>query len=107
MLVALLLAAWGVAQVPATLSPDLTTWKLVLVIQAVPYACALLVSLTSALSLPAWLVGTRYRGTAELARAASGLPAPIADQIGGNSASGGAEPAFISGSLSSRSIANV
>ncbi len=61
MLAALLLAAWGVAGIPITSSPDLETWKVVLAIQAVPYACSLLVSLASALSLPAWLVGTRYR----------------------------------------------
>ena len=163
MLVALLLAAWGVANMETTASPDLTTWLVVLAIQAVPYACALIVSLASALSLPAWLVGTRFRmvggspvavttavadgarRAAEAATAttpasarelplepakgagapASGLQPALApavaaamaaavmgggasvDQIGGNNSLGGADPAFISGSLSNRSIGNV
>jgi exo-beta-1,3-glucanase (GH17 family)/cellulose synthase/poly-beta-1,6-N-acetylglucosamine synthase-like glycosyltransferase len=156
MLVALMLAAWGVSRAVTMASPDLTTWVVVLSIQAVPYACALLVSLASALSLPSWLVGTRYRqvggapvsvvtavsegaslpapgGEAEPAMAESGggaaaagaslqpalAPAAAAamaaalvggapvDQIGGNSSLGGADPTFISGSLSNRSIGNV
>jgi hypothetical protein len=61
MLAALVLAACGVSQIPVTAGPDLTTWMVVLLIQAVPYACSLLVSLASALSLPAWLVGTTFR----------------------------------------------
>jgi hypothetical protein len=73
MLVALLLAAWGVSQMEITASPDLTTWIVVLAIQSVPYGCALLVSLASALSLPARLVGTRYRaGRGALAARATG-----------------------------------
>jgi hypothetical protein len=63
MLVALLLAAGAVARMPVTASPDLTTWIVVLCIQAIPYGCALLVSLASALSLPARLVGVTYRGS--------------------------------------------
>jgi exo-beta-1,3-glucanase (GH17 family)/cellulose synthase/poly-beta-1,6-N-acetylglucosamine synthase-like glycosyltransferase len=110
MLVALMLATWGVSQMKTIASPDLTTWMVVLTIQAVPYACALLVSLASALSLPAWLVGTRYRETggapASVVTAAALVGAP-ADQIGGNNSAGGAEPTFISGSLSNRSIGNV
>jgi hypothetical protein len=47
---------------PVTASPDLTTWIVVLCIQAVPYGCALLVSLASALRLPARLIGVKYRG---------------------------------------------
>ncbi|MCU0758955.1 MAG: glycosyltransferase [Steroidobacteraceae bacterium] len=168
MFVALLLAAWGVSGIPITTSPDLKTWVVVLGIQAVPYACSLLVSLASALTLPAWLVGTTYRepDAATVADAGTTVPAvapsaaavaegsaaveslvavpastaPVAgpgpasalapasqpalapaaaaavavamvgvgaDQIGGNSALGGGDPAFISGSLSSRSIGNV
>jgi exo-beta-1,3-glucanase (GH17 family)/cellulose synthase/poly-beta-1,6-N-acetylglucosamine synthase-like glycosyltransferase len=61
MLVALLLAAWAVAHVPITDSPDLRTWVIVLAVQAIPYACSLLVSLASALRLPASLIGTDYR----------------------------------------------
>ncbi|MCP5327131.1 MAG: glycosyltransferase [Sinobacteraceae bacterium] len=70
MLVALLLATWGVARIPITSSPDLETWKIVLAIQAVPYGCSLLVSLVSALSLPSWLVGTTYREPRATAAAA-------------------------------------
>jgi hypothetical protein len=155
MLVALMLAAFGVSQMETTASPDLTTWIVVLGIQAVPYACALIVSMASALSLPSWLVGTTYRAVggsagavttavAEASRqAAEPVAAPAADpaaatgasasslqpalapaaavvmaaaavggvlsadQIGGNNSLGGADPAFISGSLSKRSIGNV
>jgi len=157
MLVALMLAAWGVYHMETTASPDLTTWLVVLAIQAVPYGCALLVSIASALSLPAWLVGTQYRAVGGAAKVVTtavaqvsrqdALPADVpvteiapagvasgssqpalataaaaamaaavvagvgagtgVDQIGGNSALGGAAPAFISGSLSSRSIGNV
>ena len=160
MLVALLLASFGVSQIPITTSPDLKTWVVVLAIQAVPYACSLLVSLASALSLPGWLVGTSYRepdaatvasasvtvtpvdagalaaaapaadeaaatANAPSAGAAGSQPALApaaaaavaaavvagagggADQIGGNNAAGGAEPTFISGSLSNRSTLNV
>lgn len=68
MLVALVLAAFGLTHywtitphlalgVPEELKgPDVTAWVAVLLIQAVPYAAALVVSLISALSLPArWL----------------------------------------------------
>jgi hypothetical protein len=72
MVVALLLAAAAVAHVSTTDSPDLRTWLLVLSIQAVPYACALLVSLASALGLPARWIGTRYRG----APASAAIPPP-------------------------------
>jgi exo-beta-1,3-glucanase (GH17 family) len=72
MVVALLLAAAAVAHVSTTDSPDLRTWLLVLSIQAVPYACALLVSLASALGLPARWIGTRYRG----ASAGAAIPPP-------------------------------
>jgi hypothetical protein len=61
MLVALILAAFGVATMPSTASPDLTIWIVVLGIQAIPYACALFVSLVSALALPASLVGCDYQ----------------------------------------------
>ncbi len=61
MLVALVLAAVTVAGIPAMDSPDLSTWILVLGIQAVPYGCALLVSLVSAVRAPARWIGTRFR----------------------------------------------
>lgn len=64
MCVALLLAAAAVAVIPTADGPDRATWVLVLSVQAVPYACALLVSLASALDLPSRLVGTTYRGPA-------------------------------------------
>lgn len=52
--------------------PDLSIWVAVLMIQSIPYAAALLVSLLSALDLPArWLgsaPGTRESGSSRLAR---------------------------------------
>jgi hypothetical protein len=57
MTAALLLAAWGVSSVDQMGSPDLAVWVLVLVIQSVPYLAAILMSLVSALPLPARLVG--------------------------------------------------
>jgi hypothetical protein len=66
MMIGLLLAAWAVGQTPVTASPDLTTWVVVLCIQAIPYGCALLVSLASALRLPARLIGVTYRVSKEL-----------------------------------------
>ena len=53
MLCALLAAATGVALSPGVASPDRTAWVLVLCVQALPYLCASLVSLASALSLSA------------------------------------------------------
>ena len=41
--------------------PDRLAWVIVLVIQSVPYASSLIVSLASAFPLPARLLGTRYR----------------------------------------------
>ncbi len=68
MFVALLLAAVAVAQSPVVSSPDRTAWVVVLCVQALPYLCALLVSLASALPLPAhWVRGRRGgQGGAEL-----------------------------------------
>ena len=116
MLVALALAAFSISRTPAMDSPDLTTWILVLSIQAIPYACSLLVSLASALQLPARWIGIDYRET-ELRSEPDAVVATVsvstsvsaagADQITGNNDSGGAEPAFISGSRSSFSIGNV
>jgi hypothetical protein len=48
-------------------------WVIVLIVQSVPYASALIVSLTSAFPLPARLLGTRYRPLRSPAR-----PAPVA-----------------------------
>jgi cellulose synthase/poly-beta-1,6-N-acetylglucosamine synthase-like glycosyltransferase len=57
MLIALLIAALGLTRLPEELQgPDTSVWVAVLLIQAVPYGAAVLVSLVSALSLPArWL----------------------------------------------------
>ena len=57
MLLAMLTAAWGLTRLPEELKgPDVSVWVAVLLIQAVPYGEAVLVSLISALSLPArWL----------------------------------------------------
>jgi len=57
MLLAMLAAAWGLTRLPEELKgPDVSVWVAVLLIQAVPYGAAVLVSLISALSLPArWL----------------------------------------------------
>jgi hypothetical protein len=47
----------GLTRLPEEMKgPDVSVWVAVLLIQAVPYAAAVLVSLVSALSLPArWL----------------------------------------------------
>ena len=63
MMVGLLLSAWAVARgsTPQNAGPDRMAWVIVLIIQSVPYASALIVSLASAFPLPASLLGTRYR----------------------------------------------
>ena len=57
MTIALLLAAWGVSEIDLMGSPDLAVWIIVLIIQTVPYLAAIVMSLVSALPLPASLVG--------------------------------------------------
>jgi exo-beta-1,3-glucanase (GH17 family)/cellulose synthase/poly-beta-1,6-N-acetylglucosamine synthase-like glycosyltransferase len=53
-------SALGVRAVPREVaSPDLTVWLAALLIQSIPYAAALLVSLASAFQLPASLLGPR------------------------------------------------
>src|SRR5438067_482814 len=69
MMLGLTLSAWGVACAPeaagldrvALAGPDRLAWIVVLLVQSVPYACSLLVSLSSAFPLPARLLGTHYR----------------------------------------------
>jgi len=69
MMLGLLLSAWGVAHAPqaagldrvALAGPDRLAWIVVLLVQSVPYASSLLVSLSSAFPLPAGLLGTHYR----------------------------------------------
>jgi hypothetical protein len=46
---------------PAVASPDRTAWIAVLLVQSLPYLCALLMSLISALPLPASWIGTAMR----------------------------------------------
>jgi cellulose synthase/poly-beta-1,6-N-acetylglucosamine synthase-like glycosyltransferase len=58
MTIALLLAAWGVSAIDLMGSPDLSIWILVLLVQTVPYLAAIIMSLVSALPLPAKLIGT-------------------------------------------------
>jgi exo-beta-1,3-glucanase (GH17 family)/cellulose synthase/poly-beta-1,6-N-acetylglucosamine synthase-like glycosyltransferase len=59
------LSAWGVSHSTTyqTRGPDRVAWVVVLLIQSVPYASSLLVSLASAFPLPAKLLGRGYRST--------------------------------------------
>jgi exo-beta-1,3-glucanase (GH17 family)/cellulose synthase/poly-beta-1,6-N-acetylglucosamine synthase-like glycosyltransferase len=69
MLIAMLIAAWGLTRLPAELKgPDVSVWVAVLLIQAVPYAAAVLVSLVSASSLPARWLGEVRAETRPVAR---------------------------------------
>jgi hypothetical protein len=67
MMFGLTLSAWAVAHSGQTAGPDRLAWGpdrlawvVVLLVQSVPYACSLLVSLASAFPLPARLLGTSY-----------------------------------------------
>ncbi|MBV8909882.1 MAG: glycosyltransferase, partial [Gammaproteobacteria bacterium] len=77
MTLGLTVSAWAVAHtaLPETEGPDLFAWVVVLLVQSVPYASSLVVSLTSAFPLPARLLGTRYRATGGSGRAAEADPA--------------------------------
>ncbi|HXN10618.1 MAG TPA: glycosyltransferase family 2 protein, partial [Steroidobacteraceae bacterium] len=60
----LMLSLWacvvGIRTIPKEMaSPDLTVWVAALLIQSIPYAAALVVSLSSAFPLPAALLGAR------------------------------------------------
>ena len=72
MVVGLLLSAWGVAYTGTreTAGPDRLAWIVVLIIQSVPYASSLIVSLISAFPLPARWLGTSYRTVAGTGRPA-------------------------------------
>ncbi|HYK99868.1 MAG TPA: glycosyltransferase [Steroidobacteraceae bacterium] len=72
MVVGLLLSAWGVAHTGTreTAGPDRLAWIVVLLIQSVPYASSLIVSLISAFPLPARWLGTSYRPVAGTGRPA-------------------------------------
>ncbi len=82
MTIALLLAAWGVSEIDLMGSPDLAVWIVVLIIQTVPYIAAIIMSLVSALPLPASLVGlptpTRHQGPTSVG-AASAATSMLAD----------------------------
>jgi hypothetical protein len=85
MMVGLLVSAWAVAHTgtPQNAGPDRLAWVVVLIIQSVPYASSLIVSLTSAFPLPARLLGTTYRPLSSPGRpeVAPGKP-PEADPAG-------------------------
>jgi cellulose synthase/poly-beta-1,6-N-acetylglucosamine synthase-like glycosyltransferase len=76
MVAGLLLSAWGVAYTGTreTAGPDRLAWIVVLLIQSVPYASSLIVSLVSAYPLPARWLGTRYRPVAGTGRPAQAGP---------------------------------
>ncbi len=58
LMVTLWLAAWGILRIPSEIgSPDLTMWIVVLLIQSIPYAASLIVSLVSAFPIPAKVLG--------------------------------------------------
>jgi exo-beta-1,3-glucanase (GH17 family)/glycosyltransferase involved in cell wall biosynthesis len=63
MMIGLTLSAWAVSYtaLPQNAGPDHFAWVVVLLIQSVPYASSLVVSLMSAFRLPARLLGTTYR----------------------------------------------
>jgi len=84
MMSGLLLSAWAVARTstPQNAGPDRMAWVIVLIIQSVPYASALIVSLASAFPLPARLLGTRYRTMSAPAGAPGVAKPPEADPAG-------------------------
>ena len=65
-MLALWLSAWGVAHTPVEGGPDRLSWIVVLCVQSVPYASSLVVSLLSAFSFPARLLGTGYSHSGKL-----------------------------------------
>src|SRR5579864_4781669 len=75
MMAGLLLSAWAVSHtaLPQNAGPDHLAWVVVLVVQSVPYASSLVVSLMSAFRLPAGLLGTRYRPVSVTRRAQADL----------------------------------
>jgi cellulose synthase/poly-beta-1,6-N-acetylglucosamine synthase-like glycosyltransferase len=75
MMAGLMLSAWAVSHtaLPQNAGPDHFAWIVVLLVQSVPYASSLVVSLTSAFPLPARLLGTSYRPVAPARRAEADL----------------------------------
>jgi hypothetical protein len=86
MMLGLWLSAWAVARgsTPQNAGPDRAAWVIVLIIQSVPYASSLIVSLMSAFPLPARLLGTSYRPLSGAAPTPGVTPAkpPEADPAG-------------------------
>jgi exo-beta-1,3-glucanase (GH17 family)/cellulose synthase/poly-beta-1,6-N-acetylglucosamine synthase-like glycosyltransferase len=71
MLIAMLIAALGLTRLPEELKgPDVSVWVAVLLIQAVPYGAAVVVSIVSALELPARWLGKLRQSRAEARPAA-------------------------------------
>ncbi len=87
MMTGLLVSAWAVSHMTsddhargAAAGPDRLAWIIVLVVQSVPYASSLIVSLMSAFKLPASLLGTRYTPKQSPGKPAEGKPGkPEAD----------------------------
>jgi hypothetical protein len=75
MMAGLMLSAWAVSYtaLPQNAGPDHFAWVVVLVVQSVPYASSLVVSLMSAFRLPARLLGISYRPVAAPRRAEADL----------------------------------
>ena len=87
MMLGLLVSAWAVAYTTsrrgAAAGPDRLAWIVVLFIQSVPYASSLFVSLISAFTLPASLLGTQYRPMSSPGRPVDAKPGkPEADPVG-------------------------
>jgi hypothetical protein len=61
LMLGLWLSAWGVSHTTLMQGPDRFAWIVVLLIQSVPYASSLIVSLISAFPLPGRLLGLGYR----------------------------------------------
>jgi exo-beta-1,3-glucanase (GH17 family)/cellulose synthase/poly-beta-1,6-N-acetylglucosamine synthase-like glycosyltransferase len=81
MMIGLVLSAWAVGHFVPTegperfaWGPDRLAWIVVLLIQSVPYASSLVVSLVSAFPLPARLLGTSYRSMTGSGRPAQAGP---------------------------------
>lgn len=77
MLAALSFTAWAIVTRLGTESLDLLVWTIMLMMQAIPYACSLLLSLISALPrLPAGLIGKSKPMQEEADHLLSSSPAP-------------------------------
>jgi len=77
MMAALVLSAWAVSYTGTkeTSGPDRLAWIVVLLVQSVPYASSLFVSLVSAFPLPARWLGTSYRSVPGIGHRAQAGPA--------------------------------